>query len=342
MSEINDTPTGGPDFDDTFDGTAADDAAFDESGLDDAAFADGPLDLADDEVDEEYVDYGEDGPLDLRAVDMPLTAADAAALGLTGVLSLMRPDDVAPGPGRLAYRLAYGALSGAALWLTSRAEETTDLDAHAARNLDTGIALGGGVLSSALFDSRISANWWADDLLEKMGIRHPRVAAAGLAVAATAGAIMLERWLDARTASAGYDGIDFEDEETEVELTPSQRTVLDLLVVGESANARSLRDQLAQARFFVMGDHNFYRVEVPQVGQRILPHTHLHPTQGRFTDADGLPALVSLRIEDGYLAAVEVGPDWLNITDELDEWTPYESAEAWPKPAEVTLVKDER
>lgn len=340
MSEINDTPADGPDFDDTLDGTAADDAGLDEAGLDDGAFADGPLELGEDDFDEEYVDFGEDGPLDLRAVDMPLTAADATALGLTGVLSLMRPDDLAPGPGRFAYRLAYGALSGAALWLTNPAEESTDLDAHTARKLNTGIALGGGVLSSALFDPRISANWWADDLLEKVGIKHPRVAAAGLAVAATAGAIMLERWLDARTASVGYD--DFDVEETEVELTPSQRTVLDLLIVGESANARSLRDQLAQARFFVMGDHNFYRVEVPQVGQRILPHTHVHPTRGRFTDAEGLPALVSLHIEDGYLSAVEVGPDWLNITDEPDEWTPYESADAWPKPAEVTLVKDER
>lgn len=340
MSEINDTPTGGPDFDDTFDGTAADDAAFDESGLDGAAYADGPLDLAEEEVDEEYVDYGEDGPLDLRAVDMPLTAADAAALGLTGVLSLMRPDDVAPGPGRLAYRLAYGALSGATLWLTNTAEESTDLDAYAARNLNTGIALGGGVLCSALFDPRISANWWADDLLAKLGIKHPRVAVAGLTVAATAGAIMLERWLDARTKGIGFEAP--EDEEIEVVLTPSQRTVLDLLVVGESANARSLRDQLARARFFVYGDHNFYRVEVPQEGQRILPHSHVHPTRGRFTDADGLPSLVTLHIEDGYLSAVEVGPDWLDLTEEPEDWTPYESADAWPKPAEVTLVKDER
>ena len=81
---------------------------------------------------------------------------------------------------------------------------------------------------------------------------------------------------------------------------------------------------------------------MPQEGQRILPHSHVHPTRGRFTDADGLPSLVTLHIEDGYLSAVEVGPDWLDLTEEPEDWTPYESADAWPKPAEVTLVKDER
>lgn len=330
MSEINTTPAGDPDFDGT---------AVDGPGLDDAR-SDEVVGSA--EVEEFEFDSAEseDGTLDLRAVDMSLTAADAAALGLTAVLSLMRPDDVAPGPGRVAYRLAYGALSGATLWLSSPVEESAELDAYAARNVTTGIALGGGVLSAALFDARIGANWWADDLLARLGIRHPRVAVAGITVAATAVMTALERKLNARTAGFGFAS--GPDEEIEVELTPSQRAVLELLVVGESANARSLRDQLAAARFFMSGDHNYYRVEVPHDGPRILPHSHLHPVRGRFADADGVPTLVSLRIEDGFLDAVEVEPDWIGMSEDIDDWEPYATADSWPKPAAIEIVRDER
>lgn len=275
-----------------------------------------------------------------RPVNQDLAAAGSVVLG--GALALMRPDDVPAGPGRLAYRLGYGALSAALAGLMGAAASgSSDLDEQTQRTVDIGISAATGVVGAALFDPRVDANWWVDRALAKIGVDRPRVATAVLSAAATAGMISFERWADARFGDTGGITLEDEGDEEEVELTASQRAVIDALVVGDSANARSLRDQLAAARFFTYGGHSGYRVEAPAAGPRIVPHRQTHPVRGRFALADGSPGLISLDIEAGWLVGIDVGPDW-DAVDVDYEWVPLATAADWPKLAVITVESDVR
>lgn len=136
--------------------------------------------------------------------------AVAAGLGLTGLQSLMRPDDLPPGRGRNAYRLAFGGLSAVAGLLTNvRPPQDQDqgqddtLDPSTARKIELGTAAAAGVLSAVLFHPRITANWWGDRLLARLGVTHTRTAGALIAVSVTAGLIVfserMESYADQRT-----------------------------------------------------------------------------------------------------------------------------------------------
>lgn len=161
-------------------------------------------------------------------------AGVALGLGLAGVQSLMRPDDVPPGRGRQAYRLAFGGLTAASSMLTAgdlptadegRAEPDPDaLAPRTVRILTLATTVGGGVASAALFHPRVRANWWGDRILASLGVTHTRTAGALIAVSATAGVIVFSDRMEHATAprieqpsTAGTDASDPADGQDDTE-----------------------------------------------------------------------------------------------------------------------------
>ncbi|MCI2266145.1 hypothetical protein [Sediminivirga luteola] len=285
----------------------------------------------------------------------------AAATAVAGVQSLMRPDDVRPGPGRLAYRLGYAGLTAAGSWLTRNLGKEEDAAPNV--RLDAGLAAGAGILGYVLFSPRVKANWWTDRWLERAGVRSPRlVGALGTTALMAAAYIAAERaarrgdlefsmdpgqgvWqafapLGGRIFQPGED----EDDVEEIELTDRQRAVLDALVPGNSANARALRAQLGAARFSALGGHEFLLAEVDEdaVAERLVPHEHTHPVRGRFRDAGGAVLEISIGIMDGRLEHIAILP----VLDEDGEGEEADvsglSAADWPDPEDLEIVKDER
>lgn len=138
-------------------------------------------------------------PEQVRAGKEALRIARGAAgftlgLGLVGVQSLMRPDDLPPGRGRLAYRLAFGgltAISGLLVTTDTSADPAADgLDPKMARRLGLATTVGLGAASAALFHPRVGANWWSDRLLSRIGVRYTRPVGAIIAMSVSAGFIV--------------------------------------------------------------------------------------------------------------------------------------------------------
>ena len=261
--------------------------------------------------------------------------ASSAALAALSV-----PDPARLSPGRRAALHCSTALLSAALMLVELRKADPLLDPLAKGGLAAGAA---GVMFGLAgpFDA---LNARIQGMLERRGVRKPRLILAVGSAALALATFLADRAIDAREAG----GAAAEDDAGPrlAELDPAVRALAEGILAQPRGQAKMvLRTQLAGARQEVWGEpegfESMLELAVDPDVPLAVPHDFAYPVRARFTAPSGVPLEVILRVSGGRLAAVLV--DVAEGTAELEAFTgedPFEGLEAWPESGGVSYVAD--
>lgn len=276
----------------------------------------------------------------------PVTVA-ASALALGAV--------VLPDPARLSpvalhlQRLGRAAYLGWFTWDLTRRTPMPEVPASL-----FGAAAGAGLgLAMAPVDEATDA--WAMRLMDRIGVRRPRLAIA--LAGAAAGTLAV---LDNQTRPTEEDILDLmtpEDLFEAVEVPPRARDLIGAMLDAAdpdgalgpaapvtSASVEALREQLSFARASMLSEDvadlaTDVFLDVPEDAPRAVPHQQTWPVRGHF-EAGDLPLQLELSIGDGRLVGLSIMQRDADLAEDDPRWEAdiLDVLQEWPAPEQVRWV----